>query len=80
MFAAATPVAELDRLVGRPHDALATFITPVTVVAHDLAFSRLPQRVKRVTGLALAPVVWPASRLHRPAGVGTEIALRWTID
>ncbi len=74
------PVAELDRLVGRPHDALATFITPVTVVAHDLAFSRLPQRVKRVTGLALAPVVWPASRLHRPAGVGTEIALRWTID
>jgi GT2 family glycosyltransferase/SAM-dependent methyltransferase len=72
-------VAELDRLVGVAHDAMATFITPVTVVAHDLAFSKLPGRVKRVLGLALAPVVWPASRLHRPTGTGTEIALGWTI-
>jgi SAM-dependent methyltransferase len=72
-------VAELDQLVGRAHNALATFITPVTVIAHDLAFSRLPDRVKRAAGLALAPVVWPASRLHRAAGVGTEIAVRWTI-
>ena len=73
-------MAELDRLVGRAHDAMATFITPVTVVAHDLAFSRLPARVKRAVGLALAPVVWPASRLHRPGGAGTEIAVCWTID
>jgi GT2 family glycosyltransferase/SAM-dependent methyltransferase len=72
-------VAELDRLVGRAHDTMATFITPVTVVAHDLAFSSLPQRVKRAVGLALAPVVWPASRLHRPTGVGTEIAVCWRI-
>jgi SAM-dependent methyltransferase len=72
-------VADLDRMVGRAHDALATFITPVTVIAHDLAFSRLPARVKRAAGLALAPVVWLAFRLHRPAGVGTELALRWTV-
>ncbi|MDP9417451.1 MAG: glycosyltransferase [Actinomycetota bacterium] len=72
-------VAELDRLVGRAHDALATFITPVTVVAHDIAFSRLPRRVKRLVGLAVAPVVVPAAALHRPGGAGTEIALRWTI-
>jgi SAM-dependent methyltransferase len=73
-------VADLDQLVGRAHDALATFITPVTVVAHDLAFSRLPVRVKRLAGLALAPVVLPAVAMHRPAGAGTEIALRWTIE
>jgi SAM-dependent methyltransferase len=73
-------VSELDRMVGRAHDSMATFITPVTVVAHDLAFSRLPERGKRLAGLALAPVVRPAARLHRPSGAGTEIALRWTID
>ena len=72
-------VAELDRLVGRAHDALATFITPVTVLAHDLAFSRLPGRVKRVVGLGLAPLVVPAARLHAQHGAGTEVALRWTV-
>lgn len=73
-------VAELDRLVGRAHDAMVTFISPVTVVAHDLAFARLPMRVKRLVGLALAPVVVPAARLHRPGGAGTEVALRWTLE
>ncbi|MEJ7799570.1 MAG: glycosyltransferase [Ilumatobacter sp.] len=72
-------VAELDDLVGRAHDASATFITPLTVLAHDLAFSRLPPRLKRLIGLALAPVVVPAARLHRPTGPGTEWALRWTV-
>ena len=72
-------VAELDQLVGRAHDAFATFVTPVTVLAHDVAFSHLPQRAKRVVGLALAPLVVPAARLHAPHGAGTEIALRWTV-
>ena len=72
-------VAELDRLVGRAHDALATFITPLTVLAHDVAFSRLAPRAQRVAGLALAPLVVPAARLHAPHGAGTEIALRWTV-
>jgi GT2 family glycosyltransferase/SAM-dependent methyltransferase len=72
-------VAELDQLVGSAHDALATFITPVTVLAHDLAFSRLPGRVKRLVGLGLAPLVVPAARLHAPHGAGTEVALRWTL-
>jgi hypothetical protein len=51
----------------------------LTVLAHDLAFSRLPPRLKRLIGLALAPVVVPAARLHRPTGPGTEWALRWTV-
>ena len=72
-------VGELDRLVGRAHDASATFITPLTVLAHDVAFSLLPLRLKRLVGLALAPLVVPAARLHRATGPGTEWALRWTI-
>ena len=52
-------MAELDRLVGRTHDAMATFITPVTVVAHDLAFSRLPATVKRAVGLGSHPWCGP---------------------
>lgn len=72
-------VVELDQLVGRAHDALATFITPLTVLAHDVAFSRLRPRVCRAVGLALAPLVVPAARLHAPHGAGTEIALRWTL-
>lgn len=72
-------VVELDQLVGRAHDAMSTFISPVTVVAHDLSFSRLPTRAKRLLGLALAPVVIPAAHLHRPGGAGTEVALRWTL-
>ena len=38
---------EMDALFGRDHDARATFISPVTVIAHDLSFSNLPQRVRR---------------------------------
>ena len=38
---------ELDDLFGRTHVARATFINPVTVVHHDLAFSNLPTGVKR---------------------------------
>lgn len=72
-------VGGLDDLVGRAHDDVATFITPVTVLAHDLAFSSLPPRLKRLIGLALAPVVIPAARLHRPTGQGAEWALRWTV-
>ena len=72
-------VAELDHLVGRAHDALATFVTPITVLAHDVAFSSLPPRAKRIAGLALAPLVVPAARLHAAHGAGTEIALRWTV-
>lgn len=71
---------ELDRLVGRAHDAFATFITPLTVPAHDLAFSRLPTHAKRLAGAALTPFVFPAALLHAPWGPGTEIALRWTIQ
>ncbi|PLS76615.1 MAG: hypothetical protein CYG61_00795 [Actinobacteria bacterium] len=71
-------LAELDRLAGTGHDAAHTFITPLTVIAHDVAFSRLPRRVRRAAGLALAPLTWAGYALHRPSALGTETAVRWT--
>jgi GT2 family glycosyltransferase/SAM-dependent methyltransferase len=72
-------VAELNALVGRAHDAFATFITPVSVLAHDLSFSHLGERKKRALGLALAPLTRSAVRWHAPHGAGLEVALRWTV-
>lgn len=69
--------AQLEALVGRPVTRWATFIGPVTVLAHDLAFSRLPGRVRRGLITALAPVVWTAYALHRPHSPGTETAWWW---
>ncbi len=68
---------ELDQLVGAGHEAAATFITPFTVVAHDIAFSRLPARLRRSACLLLSPLTWTGHLLHRSSGPGTETALCW---
>ena len=68
---------EMDALFGRDHDARATFISPVTVIAHDLSFSNLPQRVRRVALAVIAPAMWLAALLHRPDRAGTETAAAW---
>jgi glycosyltransferase involved in cell wall biosynthesis/SAM-dependent methyltransferase len=70
-------LSELDRLFGRQHETSATFINPVTVVAHDLSFSTLPARVRRAALVVLAPVMWLAARLHRADSPGTETAAAW---
>jgi len=71
--------AELERLVHLPVSRSATFIGPVTVLAHDLAFSRLPSRLRRVLILALWPVTWTAYAAHRPHDRGTETAWWWRL-
>ena len=38
---------EMDALFGRDHDARATFISPVTVIAHDSSRSRTCLKVRR---------------------------------
>ena len=70
---------ELEALVGQPVTGWATFISPVTVLAHDLAFSRLPSRVRRLLITGLAPLVWTAYALHRPHWRGTETAWWWRL-
>jgi SAM-dependent methyltransferase len=70
-------VAALARLIGRPPDAVHTFINPVTVIGHDLAFSRLSRRAARAACVAVAPLSWAGYAAHRPATAGTEAAVRW---
>jgi SAM-dependent methyltransferase len=68
---------ELAALIGAPCQAAATFITPLSVLCHDAAFSRLPPTGRRYACLALAPLAWIGSALHRPSGPGTETASAW---
>lgn len=68
---------ELEALLGLPAQRTATFITPLTVLCHDVAFSRLPRRVRRLLCVALSPVTWLGYALHRPGHPGTEGAYRW---
>lgn len=55
----------------------ATFITPLTVVCHDVSFSRLPRRLRRGICAALSPLTWLGYALHKPGNTGTETASAW---
>ncbi|MDQ3556902.1 MAG: methyltransferase domain-containing protein [Gemmatimonadota bacterium] len=67
----------LRALIGQREEGSATFINPVTVVCHDIAFSRLPKMIRRAACTALAPFTWAAYALHRPSTRGTESASAW---
>ncbi len=68
---------ELEELLGRPCSAWSTFINPVTALAHDVSFSRLPRRLRRALCAVLLPITWGAFVLHPPHARGTELAVRW---
>lgn len=70
-------LAQLDRLVGQPVARWATFINPVTALCHDVAFSRLPERVRRALCVGLMPVTLAGYWLHRAHSPGTENAVMW---
>ena len=70
-------LAELERLIGLPCLGFATFITPLTVLGHDIAFSRLPYRVRRCLCALLSPLTWLGYAFHRPSARGTETASAW---
>jgi SAM-dependent methyltransferase len=67
----------LARLFGSPPLVRADFINPVTAVGHDLAFSVLPDRVKRLALVALSPLTWGGYLLQPRDGIGTETAASW---
>jgi SAM-dependent methyltransferase len=70
-------LAELDALIPMTRQDYATFITPLTVLCHDIAFSRLPFRLRRGICGAITPLTWIGYALHRPHGTGTETATVW---
>ena len=68
---------ELWRLFrGRP-ERRSPFINPLTAFAHDVAFSRLGRRKRKLLYALAAPVTALGYLLHNPAMGGTEIAMAW---
>jgi SAM-dependent methyltransferase len=68
---------DLQSLIGLPCERSATFISPISVLCHDVAFSRAPGRVRRAACLALSPLTWIGYAVHRPGSRGTETASSW---
>ena len=68
---------ELEDLIRLPCKSYATFITPVTVLCHDVSFSRLSPRLRRGICAVFSPITWLGYVLHKPANTGTETASAW---
>jgi SAM-dependent methyltransferase len=68
---------ELKSLVRLPCEKYATFITPVTVICHDVSFSRLSSILRRGICALLSPLTWIGYFLHSPDSKGTETVSAW---
>ncbi len=68
---------ELKSLIGLPCQSYATFINPVTVLGHDIAFSDLSPRHRQLFCKLLTPLTWISYYLHNPQAMGTETASAW---
>jgi SAM-dependent methyltransferase len=68
---------QLDKLIAIPRQRSASFISPITVLCHDVAFSRLGGRVRRAICLGLSPLTWIGYAVQSPRSLGTETASSW---
>ncbi len=68
---------DLEALIGLPCQQTATFINPITVLLHDIAFSRLSPLPKAVMSALLSPITWISYSLHGNKTKGTETAYCW---
>jgi ubiquinone/menaquinone biosynthesis C-methylase UbiE len=68
---------QLDALFERPAEGRATFINAGTALFHDVAFSRLGRRRRKVLYALLAPFTAIGYVLHGPSTRGTETAFAW---
>ena len=69
--------SDLERLLGGPAERTAYFITPLTALAHDLAFADLRPRMRRLLIAGVAPLVWLGYATHSGASRGLEVAGAW---
>jgi len=69
----------LNEMIGGDQVARAGFINRITVVNHDLAFSYLPRRVRKLLGVLLAPPTWCGYLLDAGNSSGSEIAVTWQV-
>jgi len=70
--------AALEALFGAKAERAASFINGLTAFYHDVAFSRLGRRKRRLLYALTAPLVAAGYLLHRPGARGTESAFAWT--
>lgn len=70
-------IAELAGLFGVLPDVRADFINRLTVIGHDVGFSRLPERPRRAALTVLAPLTWAGYWLQPRGARGTETAAGW---
>jgi SAM-dependent methyltransferase len=68
---------QLCKLIAIPRQGSATFISPLTVLCHDVAFSRMPTRLRRAICLALSPLTWIGYAVHTSDSPGTETVSAW---
>jgi SAM-dependent methyltransferase len=68
---------ELRDLFGAEPERRASFINALTAFFHDVAFSRLGHRKRRVLYALAAPVTALGYLFHHPAMAGTETAGAW---
>ena len=68
---------ELKALIDLPCQGYATFINPLTVLCHDIAFSRLSDFQRQLFCTMLSPLTWVSYALHNPQAKGTETASAW---
>lgn len=70
-------IEQLQSLIALPCQSTATFINPITIVGHDIAFSRLSRYARQSLCTLVSPIVWVRHWLHRPESKGTETASAW---
>jgi SAM-dependent methyltransferase len=68
---------ELADMFGTTPERSATFINPVTSFYHDVAFSRLRRRTRKLVYAATAPIVSIGYLAHLPSTRGSETAFAW---
>ena len=72
-------LAQLKGLFRSDLEGQAGFINRLTVVNHDLAFSRLPHRVRKALSLLLGPPTWCGYLLGANGRNGNEMAVAWRV-
>ncbi|WFU12721.1 class I SAM-dependent methyltransferase (plasmid) [Rhizobium sp. CB3090] len=68
---------QLADLFNRRPERRATFINPVTAFFHDVSFSRIGRRRRKILYALAAPVTLVGYLMHRPSTRGTETAFAW---
>jgi hypothetical protein len=70
-------IQELRELFGTQCEDAQDFINRLTVISHDLSFSLLPGKFRRLGCVLLWPLTWAGYCLHTRNSRGTETASLW---